>query len=94
LLLGDTSFATVEPKFDCRRTVRKVGSASACAFASRFFLARPAGRFRNSDLAIVLASAVAANLRSCRCRRAALAAKRSCAPLPSRASGFWGVDDD
>src|SRR6185437_3247961 len=34
------SFAIVEPKPDFRRTVRKVGSALAFAFASRFFLAR------------------------------------------------------
>jgi hypothetical protein len=81
LLFGDISFATAEPKLDCRRTVRKVGSASAFAFASRFFLARPVTTFCVSDLAIFLAPAVTAILRSCRFRLAAWAAEPKALPL-------------
>jgi hypothetical protein len=80
LLLGDISFATIEPGFERHWTVRKVGSALARAFASRFFLARPVTTFCDSDLAIFGAPAVTAILRSCRFRRAAWAADPK--PLP------------
>jgi len=40
-----TSLSRFQAEARFRRTVRKVGSALACAFASRFFLARPASRF-------------------------------------------------
>ena len=38
-------FREFRPKPEFCWTVRKLGSALACAFASRFFLARPASRF-------------------------------------------------
>ena len=89
-------FRLFRPKPEFCWTVRKVGSASACAFASRFFLARPASRF--------LRFQPCGLSRSPRWRHSLSAlpfpagrswpASGSCARLPSRTSGFLGCRDD